>query len=299
MRRWFVFTITIILILLLFIGVTYLNPSEPLPTKKVVYVTTGLIEELVYNVGREKFEIKRVIPEGAEIHNWEPTPSLIKEIQSSSTITIIFNGAGLEPWIEKLKSLSKNEFLDLSSNLELIKVDEHIDPHTWLSVKNVKRMVLTIKEALIKMDGSNKIYYEENSKNYIKELDRLDDEISEALKDYKGKKLLVQHDFLRYFSKDYGLDFIPVLSVEEEEPSPRSLAQIAEIVKQNKIKAILIPKGEELGSLIDTFVKDLNLKTIPINSLENLKYEDIIAGKGYVEKMRENLKSILEALSND
>ena len=99
----------------------------------------------------------------------------------------IYNGAGMEQWVDDvLESLDTEELtsVEASKGIKLLKdqdAHEHDhehnsenDPHVWLDPQNAKYEMNKIKKALIKVDAENKDYYEANYKRYAKECDKLE-----------------------------------------------------------------------------------------------------------------------------
>ncbi|WP_246369998.1 metal ABC transporter substrate-binding protein [Saccharibacillus deserti] len=69
--------------------------------------------EFARQVGGDLADVKLLVPSGTEPHDWEPTPQDIARIEESDML--VYNGAGMESWIEQV--------LDASSNTELLAVE--------------------------------------------------------------------------------------------------------------------------------------------------------------------------------
>ena len=87
------------------------------------------IYEFVKRVGGNNVNITTLIPIGVEPHNFEPTIQQIQNAESADLI--IYNGAGLEKWIDKIDSKFK---IDASQGLNLFKGNDSesagtYDPH--------------------------------------------------------------------------------------------------------------------------------------------------------------------------
>ena len=74
------------------------------------------VYEFVKNVGGNKVNVSTLIPIGVEPHDFEPTIQQIQNAESADLI--IYNGAGLEKWIDKIDSKFK---VDASQGLNLLK----------------------------------------------------------------------------------------------------------------------------------------------------------------------------------
>ena len=150
-------------------------------------------------IGGDKVEVINLVPAGTEPHDWEPSTKDLIEMEKSDIF--IYNGAGMEQWVDDvLESLDTEELtsVEASKGIKLLKdqdAHEHDhehnsenDPHVWLDPQNAKYEMNKIKKALIKVDAENKDYYEANYKRYAKECDKLDtlykEETSKLTKKY-------------------------------------------------------------------------------------------------------------------
>ena len=101
--------------------------SNNAPDKKI-FTTFYPMYFLTQAIVGDKAEVVKLIPAGAEPHDWEPTPKTMIDIQKGQML--VYNGAGMETWIDKvLASLTKSDVMLVcaSDGLELIKADEDMD----------------------------------------------------------------------------------------------------------------------------------------------------------------------------
>lgn len=289
--------------------------------KLQVYTTIFPVYDFTVNIGGEKVEVKKLVPPGVEPHEWEPSPRDVVGLGSSDIF--IYNGVGMEPWVEKfLNSVNKPELLvvDASKEVELLaqlgghshghshshshshnassggKVVESKDPHIWLDPLNAKIMVDNIKDALSKADPANNIYYETNANRYKEELDLLHQEYLAALENAPNKVFVTSHDAFGYLAHRYNLKQISIRGVSPEvEPTPGKVAEIIKIVRNNKISYIFF---ETLVSpkVSEVIAKETGAEILPLNPLDGLSQNEIDAGKNYLSVMRDNLANLKIAL---
>lgn len=279
----------IIISLILFLFFTPLLAKSKLN----VVVSFYPLYDFTKNIGGEKVNITTIIPFGVEPHDWEPTPKDVGKILSADLF--IYNGAGLEPWAEKLVKDTK------SKNLVVIDMYKSIgakgdDPHIWLDPVLVKAQLKVIRDTLIKLDSRNKSYYEANYNSYLKKIEALDREIRDTLSRCKKKVFVTSHDAFSRFAERYGLTQVPITGINPEaEPKPKDLVEVVKIVRENKIKYIFT---EPLISpkLAESLSRETGAKILILDPIEGLSESDIKAGKDYISKMRENLKNLKLAL---
>ena len=168
-------------------------------------------------IGGEYVEVANLVPAGTEPHDWEPSTTDIASLEHADVF--IYNGAGMESWVNKVLSTLSNKSLttvEASQNVSLRAGGEHehdedenhtdeethdvehYDPHVWLNPLNAKKEMENIKDAFVKADPEHKQYYENNYKAWSEECDRLYSEYQEALSQVKTKNLVVSHEAVGY-----------------------------------------------------------------------------------------------------
>ena len=95
--------------------------SEPLSVVASFYPLAYLTQE----IAGDTLEVTNLIPAGAEPHGYEPTARQMATIESADLL--VFQGAGLEPWVESQEEQleSKVKLLEVSEHLELLKTEGH------------------------------------------------------------------------------------------------------------------------------------------------------------------------------
>lgn len=277
--------------------------KEQIESKITVAVSFNPLKEFVEAVGGDKVQIKVIVPEGTEPHDFEPKPRDMENISKAKLF--IYNGLGMEGWVDKtLKAIdNKNlEVVDASKGGNLIgsnsgkeneKEEKHgeYDPHIWLSLKEAKNEAKNIKDALVKVDYSNKEFYEKNYAVFEDKLDELYNEYKTKFDSIANKNFVTGHAAFAYLCRDFGLKQSSVESVfAEGEPTPQKLKQLVDYSKANNIKVIFM---EELASpeVSKTIASEVGAKVEKIYTIESK--ED---NKDYIQSMRDNLDKIYRSL---
>ena len=111
------------------------------------------------------------------------------------------------------------------------------DPHIWLSPLNARIMVENICSGLIEVDPVNEPYYIQNRDGYLRQLDELDEDISESLEGVESEAFMVLHPAWGYFAQDYGLEQIAI-EVEGKEPSAKDIANLIDEALERNIEIV-------------------------------------------------------------
>ena len=115
------------------INSTTLNSTDANHSRLKIVASFYPIYEFVKRVGGNNVNVTTLIPIGLEPHDFEPTIQQIQNAESADFL-IIYNGAGLEKWIDKIDSKFK---IDASQGLNFLKGNDSeitgaYDPHVWL-----------------------------------------------------------------------------------------------------------------------------------------------------------------------
>ena len=299
--------------------------KEASEEKIKVATTIKAVESLVRAVGKDKVEIEKVVPDGTEIHEFEPKAQDILKLSNANLF--IYNGDELETWADKAVESVKNKNLkvvELAKGLEKLDVkendildddkdhdhdDDHKkekkhddkeekkeghhhhhdgkDPHTWLSLKNAKKYVEKIKQSLIEVDSKNKEFYEKNAKQVTEEIDKLYNEYLEKFAKSTKKNFVIGHPALAYLANEFGLKQLSVEDVfGEGTPTIAKMKALVEYCKKHNVKGILTESTAN-KDVINTVSRETGAKVLPVYIME-----DPAESLEYVEAMKKNLETI-------
>src|SRR5437016_14430477 len=121
-------------------------------TEVTVLTTFYPVYDYTRNIGGDRVNVSLLVPMTLDVHAFEPTPSSVQAVATASVL--IYNGAGLEPWIPSIVAAADNPYLvlvDSSANVSLLRVppafqkeNRTIDPHDWLNPVLAKVKVANI-----------------------------------------------------------------------------------------------------------------------------------------------------------
>lgn len=253
------------------------------------------IGEFVKKIGGNLIESSLLIPAGNEPHDFEPTISEVQSVNSADVL--VYNGLGIENWIDKISTAHK---IDASAGFNTLYMDKDnrtLDAHVWLDPELAKKEVENIRDGIIKIDPKNRDYYMNNTMHFLNELDSLDVSIKTDLQSCKKKDFISFHNAFSYFAKRYGLiqHSISNTSPETEVTAKR----LVEVINTAKSLQLHIIYSEELidpryASVVAQEIPDG--KVIILSPMEGLTRAEQNAGTGYLDKMREIVNNLMVGL---
>lgn len=149
------------------------------------------------------------------------------------------------------------------------------DPHIWLSPKRAIAMIEIMTEELIKTYPENKTLFNENSKNYIKKLEDLDEYIQSKVGEANTTDFIIYHPSYGYLADDYGLNMIEI-EYDGKEANINELNRIIEIANEKNIKNIYyqeemsIKQAKIVANELDGEI--IKLTPLSANYIESQKY---------------------------
>jgi ABC-type Zn uptake system ZnuABC Zn-binding protein ZnuA len=175
------------------------------------------------------------------------------------------------------------------------------NPHVWTSVRNAIALVDTIAEQLTELDPEGAEHYAANADALAAELDELDADIATAAATVPdaNRTLVTYHDAWTYFARDHGFEFVTAIQPGDyAEPSAAEVREVIDLIRELEVPAIF---GSEVfpNRVVDaiaaetgaTYVGDLADDTLPGEPGDDEHH--------YLELMRRNATSIIEALGGD
>ena len=267
------------------------------------------IEQFAKIIGGDKVNVRTMVPDGAEPHDFEPKAKDIVKLNESDLF--IYNGLQMENWVDKVIKNVENKNLVIvnsSQNADVIantedehdhEGHEHVDhsghnhgqedPHIWLGLDEATKQCALIRDALVKIDPKNKSYYEGNYNNFATELKNLKEEYKEKFDSKNKKDFITGHAAFAYLCRDFGLEQRSLEGVfGEGEVTPKQLKNLVEYCKVNNIKTVFMPETAS-EKLSQTLANEVGAKVVKISSLETNS-----SGKGYLDTMKSNLETIYE-----
>jgi zinc transport system substrate-binding protein len=260
-----------------------------------IYVFTQNVAMNISNV-----TVDCLLPPNISPHDYALTPGDMKKIAKANIF--IVNGLGLEQFLDKaIKQGNQGiKVVDTSAGIKPIKTEGAgksnepgiYNPHIWVSPKSAIIQVRNIEKALTQADPVNAKLYKANADKYAAKLQVIVNDLTNASKTFKNRKIVTFHNAFDYFAQDFNLQVVGVIEVVAgHEPSAGELAKMVKQVKESGAGAVF---SEPQYS--DKVAKVLaNEAKVPVYQLDPAHTGD---GKpdAYEKIMRKNLETLKKAL---
>jgi zinc transport system substrate-binding protein len=257
------------------------------------------------NIGADKISLSLIVPMTVDVHEFEPTPCSIQQVSASKVL--IYNGAGLEPWVPQIINAAANKNLvivNASQNIQLLPVasqfqqeNRTFDPHVWLDPVLAKKQVSNILQGLINADPTDKQFFTANAQAYDAKLDLLNKQIITAISNATTTHFVTFHTAFGYFAQEYGLDQIPVFGPFEEEPTPTDIQNVVNAIHTYHLCYVGYESLEN-PAIPQAIAQQTNATLIRMDPIEGLSTSEQAQGQTYLTLMQEDTFNIELALTH-
>ena len=268
--------------------------------------------EFARNVGGDKAEVFVLVPDGAEAHDWEPSPSDLSRLGKAQVF--VYNGV-VEPWAKQaLTALSERKILAVQTGLGLYEragethEEEHHhhdhgcahgkqDPHVWISPKKAIKQVERITAVLCEADAKNAKYYQDNSAKYVEQLKALDIQLTNLAKNAPRKVFVTAHAAFGHLADDYGLKQLAVNGLSPHaEPTPADLQRLIKVVQEENVRYVFFETltDPKLAKLV---ADETGAEISVLDPLEGLNEEGRKNKLDYLQIMQRNIHNLQIALN--
>lgn len=216
--------------------------------KKILSVSIEPQKYIVSAIAADEYDIEVVVPRGTSPETFDPAPSTLVRL-ASGTAYIRMGFLPFETaFADRLAASGKGmKTMNMSAGIETIADScghghahgpHTADPHTWMSIANVKIMADSLCAFLQRLNPDNKAIYASRLDSLHRVLDAKDAEIRSLLPE-SDNAFMIYHPVMSYFARDYGLQQI-VIEEGGKEPSPETLRRSIDQAREAGVRYIFV-----------------------------------------------------------
>jgi len=280
------------------------SATAPINAYQVI-TTTSIFADLAKMALGDAAHIESIIPAGADVHTFEPSPSDVEKIQSADLI--IANGLGLDSWIQSLidaagkgeaDTLLLGEGLDQESGwvyLSNAETPGTFDPHIWLDPKGAVLYVQRIADHVSRNAPDLAQRIAATSADGITKISAIDADLAVdfAAIDPDQRKIVTMHDAFGYFARAYEIEIVGVaVASPGQDPSAQEIRALIDAIREAGVTA-LFSEVQLPSKVLDQIAAETGATV-----LQDL-YSDALGASpadSYLGVMRTNADAILGAL---
>jgi manganese/zinc/iron transport system substrate-binding protein len=268
--------------------------------------TTGMVADLVRNVGGEHVQVTALMGPGVDPHLYKSSPADISQLNRADII--FYSGLHLEGKLAELleRMSAKKPTIAVAEAISPNKLltDENgaSDPHVWFDVSLWSEAAGAVRDALVEHDPEHADDYRAACTTYQARLAELHTFAQNELSTIPQQQrvLVTAHDAFRYFGRAYEVEVRGIQGIStDSEAGVRDFTELVGFLVDGSIPAVFV----------ETSVADQNVKsllegcaarghTVKIGgTLFSDAMGDVGTPEGTYEGMvRHNVETIVEAL---
>jgi ABC-type Zn uptake system ZnuABC Zn-binding protein ZnuA len=232
--------------------------SSPVAEPVKVVTSVTVLADLIRQVGRERVEVRALVPSGADPFTFQPAAREVLAVAGAELV--VFNGLGLDRTVRSIASnagRSDLEVLVLADGLPTLEGGVSYDPwwsgeeqeirrpnpYLWMDPRLASVYVERIRDALIRVEPGSASLFSANTTRYTAHLAQLEAEIEAQLSQIppEQRKLLTLHDGFPYFAQRFGLEQVGiVIQTPGREPSAREVVDLARLLRSSEVRTVYI-----------------------------------------------------------
>jgi zinc/manganese transport system substrate-binding protein len=194
--------------------------------------TTSLLGDLVSEVAGERAQVMVLMPIGVDPHDFQPSSREITQLTRADLVVAngLFLETGVLPSLDAAADAGTNvlELGPLADPLSLPSGEK--DPHFWTDPLRLITATRQLAAELAVLDPS--VDWSTAAEDYVRRLEAGHEEIIRTLAPIADRRLVTNHDALRYFVERYGFEIVGTIFPSGSTLADPSSAQIAALVRE-------------------------------------------------------------------
>ncbi|MBP2017679.1 manganese/zinc/iron transport system substrate-binding protein [Symbiobacterium terraclitae] len=280
--------------------------GEPADGRIRAVATTGMVADLVRNVGGGRVAVTALMGPGVDPHLFKASEGDMARLQQAQIV--FYNGLHLEGRMgDILEKMARDKPTvavaeRIPEELLLMAEDGVPDPHVWFDVSLWMLAVDIVRDSLIELDPAGRSVYEQNAAVYREELAELDRYARAQLNTVPaGRRVLVTaHDAFGYFGRAYGIEVRGLQGISTAtEYGLADLRQLVDLLVERQIKAVFIESSVPRSS-VEALVEGAAARGHAV-AIGGELFSDALGAEGtpegtYAGMIRHNVDTIVAAL---
>jgi manganese/zinc/iron transport system substrate-binding protein len=272
-----------------------------------VTATTGMVADLVRNIGGERVNVTQLMGPGVDPHLYKVSQSDVGKLSGADII--VYSGLHLEgkmtdvfakmqqrkPVVAVTERVAKDKLVNAPGS-------QQADPHLWFDVSLWMQAAEATRDALSEFDAAHKAEYTQNAEKYLAEMKKLHEYAKVQLATVpKARRVLVTaHDAFGYFGKAYDVEVVGLQGISTaSEYGLNDVQRMVKLIASRRIKAVFVESSVPRRS-IEAVVQGCKAKGHNV-VIGGTLFSDAMGAEGtpegtYLGMVKANVDTIVNAL---
>lgn len=285
------------------------NPEKSAKQSALRVVTSITpLGHLVRAIGGKRVDVVVVVPPGSNPHTFDLTPEVLRNTRDARLLVQV--GAGFEYWSDKLRANIHSDQFEIVSMLEPAMPwridgreaprvaasesegdDVHENPHFWLDPVRMIEAAQRVRTALIRVDPSHAVEYNDNAARFITSLRELDREIARETAGWRMRGYIAQHASWEYFAFRYGLTQEGLIERSPgREATPKELAELLRVMARSGA-GVIFAETVSSTKAADALAQESGARVVLLDPVGSPDF-----GATYEEWLRTNVRRMADVM---
>ena len=271
-----------------------------------VVCTTGMVADVLRNVGGRHVEVKQLMGPGVDPHLYKESPDDGSQMKAADLI--FYSGLHLEgKMADRFERMSQRKpTFALTARLpedRILKSDSGFpDPHVWFDVGLWSETVEFARDVLVRFDPQHAGDYNLAAQTYRGDLEQLDADCREQLASIPEQQrvLVTAHDAFHYFGRAYDVEVKAIQGVSTaSEAGVKQINELVEFLTEHKIKAVFVETSvseRNIRALVEGCQQASHTVEVGGELFSDAMGEPGTPAATYIGMVRHNVETIVKAL---
>lgn len=297
MKRYIISVSSIVVLLLIILGLSFVPWKSLGKNEKPIRVVTGLnfYGEVAQKVAGDHGKVTSFINNASiDPHDYQPNTKQAQQVANANIV--IENGLGYDNWVNKLvKSSDNRNKIKVINVASLSGKQDGDNEHIWYNPSTIKKLANDLAIQYGKIDPKHAAEYKANAKEYLGSLRPLDNEIAKVKKnmDPTNNQVAVSEPVFDYALEDAGYQIMDKhfeKAVEDgNDPSPKDIEEIQQAIINHRI-AFFVANSQTSDKVVDNLVKLAHENNVPVLKVTETKPD----GDNYAAWMLKQYRALSE-----
>ncbi len=270
-------------------------PAQAADNKIAVVAAENFYGDVAEEIGGDRVAVTSILSNpDQDPHLFETTPAIVRRIAAAQMV--IFNGAGYDPWMDKLLGVTPKAERVVIVAAALMHTKAGDNPHIWYDPPTMPAVAGELAAAFSSADPAHKDDYAARLKTFLASLKPLNDKIAAVGEKFAGTPVAATEPVFDYMAAALKLKMreqtFQLAVMNASEPSARDFAAFETDLKTRKVR-VLFYNRQASDNLVQHLVDVAHAAKIPVVGIT----ETAPPGQSYQAWMMGELDATEKALA--
>lgn len=241
-------------------------PAAHAAEKIAVVAAENFYGDVARQIGGEQAAVSSILSNpDQDPHLFETTPAIVRQIAAAQVV--VYNGAGYDPWMEKLLKVTPRPGRVVIVAADLVHKKAGDNPHLWYDPPTMPAVAGALAAAFSAADPAHKADYATRLETFLASLAPLRQKIAAIRKSYVGVPVAATEPVFDYMAAALDLKMrnlrFQLAIMNDTEPSARDFGEFEHELKTHAVRALFYNK-QATDNLVQHLVDLARASHIPV-----------------------------------